>query len=414
MPTDTVTSSRVRAVPEQPHTPLPPTVELNRDGAQGAHGPTGTIRTAAITADLDARLPKQLVYLRICKRKDGGSGFDVEIDAPEAYADFTGLHSVSYETYPRLNFVEDLRPGLDMDRQQFWRDIKQASSKFRKIGGWLSQLYSHASGGEPIHLIIQDSVGIEFPWETLTFADISQGAPIARRLGAAFTVTRWMPYILTASYEDIMSPDDLDDLCEGKVLAYISQDIDDQDERDTLDSYDGTVNRDIQSFCTDLYDALDDCGLVYLGCHAQFAEDPNNADPVLLIGALDDENSADQPVRTGIRHRTPARPQADHGSKPLVFVNACHSGISTREHTRTGVSESLPRLFLQNAAQGVIVTLGFVDATSFAPQMAKRVLKAQEDNAVSTAEALRRIRESEHQALHARMAGGRATQPTQS
>lgn len=405
-----LTPSLVRAVADEPRAPLPAPVQPITNGIRDAHPAPAPLAVAPITANLDQVLPRQVAYLRIRRSSDGSSGFEIEIDAAQELFGSNGQshkpEPARFATYPRLNFVENLQPGLTMDRRQFWRDIKQLSGAYARVGAWLSQLFEATKNSDPLHLIIQDSIGLQFPWETLTFAVTVSGQRVAKRLGAAFTVTRWMPYTLTDSARDVTSPDALARECRGGVLAYISKDIDNQEERDTLLGYRGTLERDIHNFEAALTEPLDDCGLVYLGCHAQFAGGTQDAsDPALLIGTLQD--AAQQISLETLEYDMELQRILDRvtQSKPLVFINACHSGVSARQNTRTGVDQNLPRVFLQNAAQGVIVTLGFVDATSFAPQMAKRVLKLVADGTLSTAEALRKIRDEEHGKIQQQMAG---------
>lgn len=405
-----LTPGLVRAVADEPRAPLPPPIQTITHGIRDAHPAPPSPPAAPITADLDRALPRNIAYLRIRRSSDGSGGFEIEIDAAQELFGSNGQSHrpapARFATYPRLNFVENLQPGLMMDRRQFWRDIKQLSGAYARVGMWLRQLYEATSNNGSLHLIIQDSIGLGFPWETLTFAVTIGGQRVAKRLGAAFTVTRWMPYILTDSARDVTSPDVLARECSGGVLAYISQDIDNQEERDMLLGYRGTLERDIRLFDAALSEPLNDCGLVYLGCHVQFSDDgQQDSDPGLLIGTLGD--SAQQISLDVLEYDMELQRILDRvtQSKPLVFINACHSGVSARQNARTGVDQNLPRVFLQNAAQGVIVTLGFVDATSFAPQMAKRVLKLVEDGTLTAAEALRQIRDEEHGKIQQQMAG---------
>jgi hypothetical protein len=288
---------------------------------------------------------------------------------------------------PELSLVKDLGGGLKIkSRLEFWEEVLRFSNANKRLRLWLNALH-HAEDG-PYAIILNDHIGLPFPWEMVAFDDEETGE--AKRLGSAFVVVRW-----PISDRIDFPPHALPEQVEGKVVVYLSDDIS-KGELQTLQQYTQGILNDIQQFKRLLLEGPAGYGLVYLGCHAVLAEH------TLRWMVLGNRQKVEQQLRLYDLQFIGgefARLKLLRNSRAVVFINACHSALVSETDARTGVRESFTETFLDNYASGVIGTIGLVDDKDFAPTITRELIE-QMNQGIPIAEALQRVRESRYTALN--------------
>lgn len=234
---------------------------------------------------------------------------------------------------------------------------------------------------EHLCLIIADHTNLQIPWEMLGIDD-------EKYLGAVARVVRWIP---AQSYQlmPLLRVDDTPQ--EGSVVAYVDEiELGAEQthiERQLLRTLQGNVYEEFDRFRQHLSQPLSGAALIYLGCHG-FRE----TDRGTVVG----------PRRDRAKQLTHLTLQViDHQSspRPIIFVNACDSGLVTRMKN-AGKFIGLAEVALARFASGYLGTLGPVGSAS-AAKIAERLLQAASSHpeGASIAEVLRQLRAEAAEAL---------------
>jgi hypothetical protein len=245
---------------------------------------------------------------------------------------------------------------------------------------WLTRLLQRH--GEHLSIIITDHTGSDFPWEMMEL-DVEQEGEIP--LGAIAVIVRWLPVQFYESWYYLQMQDDA---CTGDVIVHLDQaegvplDI----EQESFDQFSTSYYTHLDEVRQRLSHSLQSVGLVYLGCHGLVVDRDHRemVEREIQLGSLTNPSERLVPIELEIvgRHQE---------LRPVVFVNACHSGRLIRDsmHRLRG----LPEVFLARVARGYIGTLGPVES-AYAAQIVQAMSQAVSavDGGIRIGEFLRRLR----------------------
>lgn len=221
--------------------------------------------------------------------------------------------------------------------------------------GWINILYQRI--GETLQIVIYDHTDSEIPWEML---EIEPG----KYLGAIVPIARWLPIPLSAIEfrKLIINPEQH----KGRVIAYLDEDMlpDAITERQILESFDTQFQQSIHDLHVSLNQSLSEVGLVYLACPGMFA--PYDSDAV-AYSFWNYPGERLIPLHLELL-------ETQGVARPIVFVNACHSGRVIRHKDRWRL-HGLPLVMLKRIASGYIGSLGQVNSRN-ANQIGHSILEA--------------------------------------
>jgi CHAT domain-containing protein len=235
---------------------------------------------------------------------------------------------------------------------------------------WFQKL--HQKHGEQLCLIIADHTDVEVPWEMIEFEQ-------DKYLGAEAIVARWIPVQNYASWRELMIESQQ---YIGSIVAYLDHNevTHTQVEQDALNAHLTNYYPDYTTLKTRLAQSLAGIGLVYLGCHGIFTYSKKHE---TAVGSLENPFN-----RISVVQLEDLKQQ--QGSRPLVFINACHSARLMRDSQGL---YGLPEVALALLASGYLGTLGPV-GSEYAAKMAKQLLEygGNTPGGINPGDALRRIR----------------------
>jgi CHAT domain len=214
---------------------------------------------------------------------------------------------------------------------------------------WLSDL--RRRHGTELTLIIWDHTDYDMPWEMFHLERQAAGrtgpALDAAWLGCAATVARWTKVVTTAENE-VPGPT-VPAACKGSVLCYVAKDKEMQPDRELMDTL-GAAHRDsLVDLLTTLEDpaSTDGLGLVYIAGHGDYTQDyfDFRLDHSVGVGDIDGRGLAGLAV-----------------SRPLVFLNACHSArmIDVSKDLGEDTLAGFTEVFLRAGAAAFIGASGAV------------------------------------------------------
>ncbi len=245
----------------------------------------------------------------------------------------------------------------DLDQEEpKSKDIYAEVSGFSRTGledllKWLRNvLAAVASRGKELSLVLVEYVETRVPWEMV---ELDPGQPI----GVRAVVVRWLPVMFHGMEVEL----DLNQVARsGRVLAYLHSGLEEDQELQKCERLSCTSVADLQRFLSAPPPRV---ALVYLACHGTFARDAQHATQVQSFNNLHDR----------IRPLDLEAPPALPAPRPVVFINACHSGRLCND--QEGRLIGLPEVFLAKFADAFIGTLGPVEDT-VAQGVAARLLCA--------------------------------------
>lgn len=232
---------------------------------------------------------------------------------------------------------------------------------------WLHELQQRH--GDQLCLIIADHSVSEVPWEMI---EMESG----KYLGAVWKVVRWIPVRDYRDWQELcMQEEEL----KGTVLAYLNhKELDTELERQALRRLMTSYCESAVSLKHGLSEPLGSVALVYLGCHGVFTSSEKHG---IALGEL--ENPSGRLVCLNIEDV-----KRQEGSRPLLFVNACHSARLIRD---SNGFYGLPEVFLARVASGYLGTLGPV-GSAHAAKTASLIFREAVEKCIEPAEVLRRLR----------------------
>jgi hypothetical protein len=248
-------------------------------------------------------------------------------------------------------------------RLRSWSDSKD------ELATWLNAL--RAQFGDQLRLVIADQTDWEIPWELFWLPALPGQDLAAGWLGGIVPVAR---RLLTEVPEREDQPPEAH-TCDGEVVAFVDAEM--HADSGVLSRYGARCLSEMD----DLLDLLDDpvqrLALVYIGCHGHFNPASGTAFRLANVSVFQVQNSVMQAIAE---------------SRPLVFLNACHSARSILDQRNNdGVAHGFVRAFLRNGAGAVIGTAGMV-GFDHARTVANELLGRLEQPDVPIATALRDLR----------------------
>jgi len=283
---------------------------------------------------------------------------------------------------PKLDLGTQIAPG-GTPPAKFLRRMNTWSYDQVNLIDWLDERRrDHGT----LELMVWDDTGFRIPWELLRLpADSDDEEPAGDYLGAVVTVTRWLslhPYLRNRNRVRMwMNP--ASEQANGRVVAYIHPDM--RHDEALFDHFDLESADDMEDLFKRLRratppGALALLAMVYVACHGQFSDDPEDC-------ALDgfSYGRATQFNDDLIQLREQAT---------LVFLNGCHTG-SVGIDLGTYNDDALrgfAKVFLRSGAAGVLATTGAVgrdEARVLADNLLKHLKSHPE---LSVAEAVRQLR----------------------
>jgi hypothetical protein len=265
-----------------------------------------------------------------------------------------------------------LRPDTLVLRMMGW------SNEQRMLTGWLDERrHDH----DKLELMIWDDTASRLPWELLPLSADSAGVrPVVDFLGAAVTVTRWATLDVTAGNRDRVRTWLNPYRASGPVTAYIHDRM--SDDKALFDGLDPELAEDMWDLLEMLKrtTAPDALAMVYVGCHAEFGDDP------------------DHWVLGGLRHALALVFHDDlirlRMQDTLVFLNGCNTGSIGDDMGvyNDGALRGFAKVFLQAGAAGVLATTSQV-LMGEAGVVARRLLDhLKEHPELHVADAVRELR----------------------
>lgn len=248
-----------------------------------------------------------------------------------------------------------------------------------KLLDWIKFL--SGSYQEQFCLIIADHTNLQIPWEMLSIDD-------EKYLGALARVVRWIP---AQSYQLMPLLKVHEITHEGSVVAYLDEiELGTEQtrvEKDVLQTVHGNVYEEFDEFRQHLSQPLDGTALIYLGCHGF-----RNTDRGTAVGPRRDRANL-------LTHLTLQIIEQRISSQPIMFVNACDSGLVTHV-MNAGKFIGLAETALARFASGYLGTLGPVGSAS-AAKIAERLFQVATSHpeGAPIAEILRQLRTEAADAL---------------
>ncbi len=203
---------------------------------------------------------------------------------------------------------------------------------------WIDRLLKRHE--EQLHIILCDHTASDFPWEMMEVY-IEQEGEVP--LGALAVMVRWIPVqCYKWRYLQVQ-----EESCSGDMVAYLDQATgDDADvERLSVEPFAATKCVEMNEFMHQISHPHRPMGLLYLDCQGIF--------------------EYEHEIEAAVLHNPTQR--------PIVFVNAFHSGRLIREPNQR--PEGLPEVFLARLARGYIGTLGPA-SPAYAAQIAHAIFQA--------------------------------------
>jgi CHAT domain len=306
---------------------------------------------------MNGRLPDGMAELLVL-RTGGGKSFTLR----GAYGD-KQVEELGRAGKPELD-LNSLAIHLT-DTVTILADLASWSREKTELADWLNRSRSDAEReASELELVIWDDTGFRIPWELFWLVD----AETFRRpnfLGVLMTVTRWLTTKRSNIVQDFtMMPGP----ASGPVVAFVHENPEPDQEsmafdKELLRTFEVDYAHDMPDVLAKLRERSDALGLVYVACHGEFGDGPEQC----KLGGLSLE-------RAGVL--------ADYGlfrlhnRQTLVFLNACASGPVGEDRRRynDGALRGFPKLFLQAGAAGVLATAAPIK-NNFAHQAAGDLLE---------------------------------------
>ncbi len=312
-------------------------------------GEQGSVLTLWLRIDGDyERLPPELLEkcrVRLDETRDQRVAIVLVEPARPGQMRLRGFHALAGSFLSGDGIQQpSLSPGdLDPETPQNL-DLLNEVRRFSRTGAhrfrrWLAGVLAAVERErETLSLIFVEYVETRVPWEMI---DLGEYQPI----GARALVVRWLPEIY--AHERTLEPVPI--ARSGRVLAYL-----DYVESDDASAEVKALKQCVRESCKSLHDLHGylsdmppDVGLIFVSCHGIFAGEHHLSQVESFINPRDRVRALDL-------EGPPTLPKP----RPIVFINACHSGrVSRRQRLLTG----LPEVFLAKFADGFIGTLGPVD-----------------------------------------------------